>query len=93
MRDERATASVQMRRGSGSLLGRNNSAAACHVGWFVDGQRLDRPGADPLTEGLALMRLDDVEAIEVFRGISEMPPEFAAPELRCGAVALWMKHG
>jgi hypothetical protein len=39
------------------------------------------------------MRLADVEAIEVFRGLSEMPAEYAAPELRCGAVAVWTKRG
>ena len=91
IRDPSRASSLQMRRGSSTLP--SNAALACHVGWFIEGNRVDRPGANAMTEGLSDIRLDDVEAIEVFRGLSEMPPEFAAPDLRCGAIALWMRHG
>lgn len=65
----------------------------CRVGWFVDGRRIDRPGVtDPVTEGLSSIHLDQLEALEVFRGLAEMPAEFAYPDLQCGAVALWMKR-
>ena len=67
---------------------------ACHVGWFIDGQRVDLPGrSDPLTDGLGSMRLENIEAVEVFRGISEMPAQFADPDLRCGVIALWLRRG
>lgn len=67
--------------------------SACRVGWFVDGRRIDRPGmSDPVTEGLSSIHLDQLEALEVFRGLSEMPAEFAYPDLQCGAVALWMRR-
>lgn len=74
----------------GALGAPGSSLTACHVGWFVDGYRTDLPGrSDPLTDGLGLMDLRAIDAVEVFRGISEMPAQFAAPDLGCGAVAIW----
>jgi Carboxypeptidase regulatory-like domain/TonB-dependent Receptor Plug Domain len=35
----------------------------------------------------------DVEAIEVFRSLAEMPPELAGPEANCGVVAVWTRRG
>ena len=55
---------------------------------------MDLPGQiDPATDALGSMQIEAIEAVEVFRGVSEMPPEFAAPDLRCGAVAIWMRRG
>jgi hypothetical protein len=96
VRNPSSTASMQTSRSAGmnSVTSRGMSSAPCHMGWFVDGHRLDLPGRiDPITDGLGSMQLDAVSAIEVFRGLSEMPPEFAAPDLRCGAVAIWTKRG
>ena len=78
----------------GALAAPGSSLAACHVGWFVDGYRTDMRGRnDPLTDGLGMMDLRSIEAVEVFRGISEMPAQFAAPDLGCGAVAIWTVRG
>jgi len=86
-------ASVAIRNpliGSGGRL----QVTPCHVGWFVDGHRMDFPqGVDGATDALAGMPLADIEAVEVFKGISEMPAEFAEPDLRCGAVAVWTRRG
>lgn len=91
--DPASTGSMQMTRSAATGLGqtvRGSSLATCHVGWFVDGYRMDLPGrADPLTDGLGLVDLRSVDAVEVFRGVSEMPAQFAAPDLNCGAVAIW----
>jgi hypothetical protein len=85
---------VQMRRsgvGDDGVIG--GVVSPCRVGWFLDGTRMDRPGmSDAFTQGFTTTRLSDVEALEVFRGLSEMPAEFAAPDLRCGAVVLWTRR-
>lgn len=82
------TASMQM---AGAMAG---SLASCSIGWFVDGHRMDMPGrTDGVTDGLGGIPLDAIEAVEVFRGLSEMPSEFASPELRCGAIAIWTRRG
>ena len=91
--DPSSTRSMRMTRSAATGLPRavrGSSVFTCHVGWFVDGYRVDLPGrADPLTDGLGLIDLRAVEAVEVFRGVSEMPAQFAAPDLNCGAVAIW----
>jgi hypothetical protein len=95
VRDPNSSSSMQMSRSAAlNTLGlRGPSGAACHVGWFLDGHRIDIPGrSDPMTDGLAATMLDAVETVEVFRGISEMPAEFANPDLRCGAVAIWTRR-
>jgi len=98
--DPSSTNSMSMSRNSSSVLLSNvgGSGLQCRVGWFIDGHRMDRQGTvagqgDPITDGLGSMSLDGIEAIEVFRGLSEMPAQFADPDLRCGAVAIWTRHG
>ncbi|HEX8944440.1 MAG TPA: TonB-dependent receptor plug domain-containing protein [Gemmatimonadaceae bacterium] len=91
-----STSTMQMTRSAGmnGLSSRLAPGASCHMGWFVDGHRMDLPGQiDPITDGLGGMQLGTISAIEVFRGLSEMPSEFAEPDLRCGAVAIWTKRG
>lgn len=90
---DNSTASVAMRRTGMAGLRATSIGTPCQVGWFVDGRRIDRPGdTDPVTASLASMHLDELEALEVFRGLSEMPAEFADPDLQCGAVALWTRR-
>jgi len=93
VQDGASSDNVQMRRGGGAALASRSPSLACHVGWFLDGMRVDRPGAQSMTEGLSSIRLDELDAIEVFRGVSEMPAEFAHPDLSCGAIALWSRRG
>jgi hypothetical protein len=94
--DPNSMSTAQMSRdaGLGGMSMRNGAMAPCHVGWFVDGHRMDLPGRnDPLTDGLGSMRLETIESVEVFRGLSEMPAQFADPDLRCGAIAVWTRRG
>jgi hypothetical protein len=90
-----STSSMQMTRSSGMVgLASGSTGSACHVGWFMDGHRMDLPGqVDPVTDGLGSLQLDAISALEVFRGLSEMPSEFAEPDLRCGAIAIWTRRG
>lgn len=90
-----ATSSMNLSRNMGSPLTNGmpgNLSGPCRLGWFVDGHRIDLPGRnDPLTDGLGSLPLESIDGIEIFRGLSEMPPEFAEPDLRCGAVAIWTR--
>jgi hypothetical protein len=94
VRDPSSTSSMQTTRASTLPAGlAPHGTPACHMGWFLDGHRMDLPGrTDPVTDGLGSLQLDGISAIEVFRGLSEMPPEFAEPDLRCGAVAIWTRR-
>lgn len=90
-----SAASMQVSRGSSSsMVNSLGTLTNCHVGWFVDGHRMDIGGRmDPATDALGAMSLDAIDAVEVFRGVSEMPAEFSAPDLECGAVAIWTRRG
>jgi hypothetical protein len=89
-----STLSFMRSTGLGSADPTTGRATTCPIGWFVDGHRMNLPGMNDLvTDGLGTMDLNDIEMIEVFRGISEMPSEYAAPDLRCGAVSVWTRRG
>lgn len=98
MADPSSTSTLQLSRNAGmpsSMTYAGSPGPSCHIGWFIDGHRVDLRdhASDPLTDGLGTMRLETIEAVEVFRGISEMPAQFADPDLRCGAIALWLRRG
>lgn len=62
---------------------------ACPVQVFVDGLRASRDVYATVDE---LVQPHDVEAIEVFRGLSAVPAEFLTPEARCGVIAIWTRR-
>jgi hypothetical protein len=68
------------------------SGGPCPVQVFLDGNQATRdvPGGDVDIDELASPL--DVEAIEVFRGLGSIPPEFLTPEARCGVIAIWTKR-
>lgn len=71
-----------------------SGASACRLAWFVDGHRMDIPGrSDSMTDALGSLSLESIAGVEVFRGLSEIPAEFADPDIRCGAVAIWTRVG
>jgi hypothetical protein len=87
--------SMQMSRSAATMsaVPGRPGVVPCHVGWFVDGHRMDSAaGIDQITDGLARLQLDDIDGVEIFRGLSEMPPEFATPDLQCGAIAVWTRR-
>ena len=95
VQDPSSAASMQVTRNSGFMSGgvRGPLAAACHVGWFVDGHRMDlRTGIDAATDALGSMQIAAIEGLEVFHGVAEMPAELADPDLRCGAVSIWTRR-
>jgi hypothetical protein len=59
---------------------------------FLDGMLITRgsPGGEVLIDDI--VNPLDVEAIEVFRGLASVPPEFLTPDARCGVVAIWTRR-
>jgi hypothetical protein len=66
----------------------------CYTQIFVDGLLMN-----PWSVGEENARLDDfvspnsVEGIEIYRGLSTVPPEFLTPEAECGVIAVWTRRG
>ena len=71
----------------------------CATQVFVDGFLMNRRmlglGGMPPAD----FRIDDavtpssVEGIEIYRGLSTVPPEFLTPDAECGVIAIWTRRG
>lgn len=82
-------------------------AGGCPAQIYVDGFLLNRP--TPAGSGMGpgrrtpsstemfpiddVVKPDVVEGIEVYQGLSRVPPEFLSPEAACGVVAVWTRRG
>jgi outer membrane receptor for ferrienterochelin and colicin len=66
---------------------------------FVDGFLVNRRMVGVNGNRPSDFRIDDVvspasvEGIEVYRGLSTVPPEFLNPDAVCGVIAIWTRRG
>jgi hypothetical protein len=72
---------------SGSLRGNSAASSACAMQYYVDGIFMT-PGTFSVDE-IAPAQL---EAVEVFRGPSEVPARFRQRDTGCGLVVLWTRE-
>lgn len=69
-------ARVAMRRSMGT--------GRCPIQYFVDGMLVSGFNIDDVRPG-------DVEGIEIYRGASEIPPEFNRGSALCGVIVIWTR--
>jgi hypothetical protein len=64
-------------------------AGGCLPAFFVDGVRLVP------TDGVPQLwpAVDEIEAIEGYKSLSTLPPEFAGVDTNCGAILVWTRRG
>lgn len=62
------------------------SSYACEMLVFVDGMQQQVDGIDDI-------QMESLEAIEVYRGAGEIPPEYKLMNATCGVVLLWTRSG
>jgi hypothetical protein len=60
----------------------------CQVKVLVDGTEF-RWGSSTIDD----IPVYDIEAIEVFRSLADLPPEMAGTDATCGVIAVWTKRG
>ena len=67
----------------------------CPVIFYLDGVRLNNSGDRSLDRVEAIYRLpvELIEAVEIYRGASELPAEFGGSDARCGVVVVWTRRG
>ena len=72
--------------GVGALLVNSRSVGRCPLAVFVDGTYTTIRNVDELT-------LEDLAALEVYRGPTEIPAGFHAPmyDRTCGALLVWSR--
>jgi Carboxypeptidase regulatory-like domain/TonB-dependent Receptor Plug Domain len=64
----------------------------CPVQIWVDGMLATRNAAGGDVSVDDLVEPQDVEAIEIFKGLAMVPPEFLNEDARCGVIAIWTKR-
>jgi Carboxypeptidase regulatory-like domain/TonB-dependent Receptor Plug Domain len=93
---------VRLESGGGSSfhrrirMSRSSARGYCPVQVFVDGMLINR-GSSRMREASSgvddTVSIDDVEGIEVYRGLSSVPAEFLNEDSRCGVVVIWTRRG
>lgn len=61
---------------------------ACWPAYYVDGSRLRAPEPIDIDQ---YVTPSDVEGIEIYKGLSDMPAEFYDP-MECGAIVIWTRR-
>lgn len=85
--------------GSQRIVRMARSGGRCPAQLFVDGMRVTRrqlSSAGPESYGLYVddfVTPNSVEGIEIYRGLSTVPPEFLTPDAECGVIAIWTRRG
>ncbi len=78
-------------RGNRRRIVVERSLPGCAAQVFLDGILANRgQGADFAIDDIVSPL--DIEAIEVYRGLSTVPPEFYNPDSRCGVIAIWTRR-
>lgn len=62
-------------------------AGLCPVEFYVDGVPFDMKNSPDIH-----LHPADIEAIEVYDGASNIPPEYQSGSAACGVVVIWLKH-
>lgn len=58
---------------------------ACPIQYFVDGSPWQ-------LEHIDQFRPDEIEGIEIYASMPEIPPRFRSPDARCGVIAIWLRE-
>ncbi|MHB1095014.1 MAG: carboxypeptidase-like regulatory domain-containing protein [Gemmatimonadaceae bacterium] len=78
---------VSGRHSTPSMRGHPSAAGACAMQFYVDGVSIS-PGSFSVDE----VPPETLEAIEVYRGPSEIPTRFSQRDTACGLVVIWTRE-
>jgi hypothetical protein len=77
-------------------MGRSSALSDCRPTIYLDNVPVQKPLAgriqgapDPNVEDL--VGADDIEGLEVYRGISEVPMMYGGKQARCGVIVIWTR--
>lgn len=76
-----------------------NRRARCAPQVYLDGIRIthrarsQRGASEEAARALDLVNPASVETVEIYKGASEVPPEFGGSTARCGVIVIWTRRG
>lgn len=70
------------------VTNRNGNTTCQEVEWYVDGSRYQSQGEDMD----AIIKPNEIEAIEVYSSAIDTPVQFQGPQSQCGTVVVWTKR-
>jgi hypothetical protein len=68
----------------------NGRGIYCPALVFIDGAPVNAPGEHYNFE---LVHLSDIEAVEVYKGPADVPPQYGGAEAACGVILIWRRLG
>ena len=82
--------SVPYLNATSSSMGRISRSQRCQISYYIDGVRMRSLFGQSIDD---VVRVADLEGIEVYRGQSQLPAEYSDPQSRgCPVVALWTRR-
>ena len=87
-----STAGIRLSEDGRNILMRATlqlGSGTCSPQWYLNGMPLRFDEGESVE---SIVRMYDLEAIEVYKGASSLPPEYAGSTGACGAVGLWTRR-
>jgi hypothetical protein len=83
------------RRGAYPTMVRSSIARQCSAVLYMDGHRMHRSddAPDVVRAMYESIPPGSIEAVEIYKGRSQLPAEYGDPESRCGVVGIWTRRG
>lgn len=85
-------AAASGRGGASITQGRGANPSTCFMTVYLDGMMIWAPGAST-PPNVDEFRVEGIEAVEIYRGGSQTPPEFNIVSSNCGVLVLWTRVG
>ncbi|MEX2610173.1 MAG: carboxypeptidase-like regulatory domain-containing protein [Gemmatimonadota bacterium] len=65
---------------------------SCRATLYIGGARVGDEAEEDMLMWLRTLTAHDIEAVEVYRGVAELPAAYGGSGSHCGVVALWFRH-
>jgi hypothetical protein len=92
LRIERTSRGADVLMRSGVAMGALRSGNTCRPAVFIDGAQVRAGGnAAPLVYLDAMQSPENIEAIEVYAGIAQIPAQYSGASSGCGVILIWTR--
>lgn len=92
LRIERTTRGADVLMRSGVAMGALRAGGTCRPAVFIDGAQVRAGGNEaPIVYLDAMQSPENIEAIEVYAGIAQIPAQYSGASSGCGVILIWTR--